>query len=431
MIRALLWVLAALTWAFVSPLYGAMSITICGSASRDVTCSSTPLFVDPPSPGPGSILGESAPANAICNSSGKCAYVGTQPALAPATPVGWSSPSSPPATATSSYTIVLGSSLQTGAGSSVTAACQDWVAKENATPSTTQFSPGAWPFTFNRVEGSNCIARRADYPMTSEVGGTAILACPAGYTNQSGLCNLTNASVVIKPTDGKCNIIRTGNTYSGDANDPDCSLSTSGGSAQSLNLNVSSGTVTASESGRTISVNTNGSTGATTVTDSVANSNNTTTTKTTAYGPPAGGTGAPVVTGSSDATTQGVGDLNNPSTPADDACGLPGTPPCKIDESGTPSGSGFQTAGKDALTAVTPGTQGVTAWDGKGPSPWSSVPVISGSSSCTNPTATFFGQVVTVDVCSIFGPFKTILAWFLYAITALYMWRRVTGTVEG
>jgi len=47
--------------------------------------------------------------------------------------------------------------------------------------------------------------------------------CPIGYTsNGSGGCNLSNASVVKKPTDGRCYIVRSGNSYGADPNDPDC-----------------------------------------------------------------------------------------------------------------------------------------------------------------------------------------------------------------
>lgn len=46
--------------------------------------------------------------------------------------------------------------------------------------------------------------------------------CPAGYSNSGGTCVLTNASIVQKPSDSRCYIVRTGNTYAADPNDPDC-----------------------------------------------------------------------------------------------------------------------------------------------------------------------------------------------------------------
>jgi hypothetical protein len=88
--------------------------------------------------------------------------------------------------------------------------------------------------------------------------------CPTGYTVNDGVCNLTSASSVIEPSNNNCQIIRVGNTYSTNPNDPDCatgqptmngatvtpnsvSMTRVDGSAATVTIN-SDGTVTASES---------------------------------------------------------------------------------------------------------------------------------------------------------------------------------------
>jgi len=138
--------------------------------------------------------------------------------------------------------------------------------------------------------------------------------CPAGYTLSGGTCNLSNSAQVVKPMDGQCTIIRSGNSFSGDPLDPDCAVGTSGSAAQLLGASISSTTVSATQAGHGGSVQVDAATGVTTVRQSTPDtSGGTTTTRTTSVTAPPGGTGTPTIQGIAVQTHVGSGTLHNPS----------------------------------------------------------------------------------------------------------------------
>lgn len=401
------------------PGLAALSISVCGSSTYDCQ---NPL-------GPETILGSqhvgtSAQVNAICDASGKCAYVGGQPSTAAYTPSGWASPSSPPATRP--RVIVYTSSGNSGVGITAVEACQDWVNKENANPG--GHPAERYPFVYNRIQSNQCFYRGADYPSSSEGSIAQSIDCPAGYTDNGTACALSNAAVVQKPLDGKCNVIRTGNTYSGDANDPDCSLGSAGGAAQALNLNVSSNQVTASAPGQTATVNTNTGTGATTITNSTANTNNTTTNNIVNLGAPPGGTGAPAITGKGVSTTEGVGDMNDPDKRPEGACGSPGQPKCAIDESGTPTDGSLASANEawEAARAAHLSEIGKGSTTNKVADLGITFGIELPSVACTNPSFVMpGGHVLTVGMCERRPDINAALSWLAFALTAVYLFRLI------
>jgi hypothetical protein len=256
---------------------------------------------------------------------------------------------------------------------------------------------------------------------------TAINVCPVGYTLVGSNCNLNNANSVMKPADGNCTIVRSGNSFSGDALDPDCTV-TAGVSVSSSSVTVSP--KVGSSQNTKVEVLADGSGK---VTSSTPNSDGTTTQRTTVFGAPDPTTGSAKITGTSQATFSGTGSSLNSSPqgePPKDPCGLPTTAPCKIDESGTPGGGGYQEAAKAALDLVTPSSLGVSAWTGSGTAPWTGLPSVPGSDSCVNPvTWVLMGNTIVPDICSIWSPLKSWLAWLLYALTALFVWKRATGAL--
>lgn len=407
---------------FALPSLAAISISICGSSTY--TCQNEP--------GPETVfgsqqVGSAAPVNSVCDASGKCAYVGLKPGEGGYTPAGWTSPAAPP----SNIAITPGAYWITyfafsGEGATQAAACQALIADINAGSSGPEF-----PYTYN----SYCVANKANGGTQSLMGGNSgqfAATCPTGYTSNGTSCDLTNAAVVVKPTDGKCNIIRTGNTFSGDALDPDCSLGTSGGAAQSLNLNVSSNVVTASQPGQTAKVEANTGTGTVTSTLSTANTNNTTTINTVNYGAPAGGTAAPVMTGGSQTVAQGVGDLVGEEAPPG-ACGAPGQPPCRVDESGTPTDSSLSAANSalDANNAArVAALSSSTAVTNPGIALSLDLPT---SGACTNPTFAIpgTGKNLVLPMCEKQDDVRKIMSFIVAFATAIYLFYLGVGLLRG
>ncbi len=117
-------------------------------------------------------------------------------------------------------------------------------------------------------------------------------------------------------------------------------------------------------------------------------------------------------------------------------CGYPGGPPCKIDESGTPTGEGAYGAANTALdnsvTAALAQVNGInggakmtsTGWD------WS-LDVGIPSASCSPLVLGVAGHEASFDWCDTLGGARTLFGWFLWAAGALYVWRRASGAVEG
>ena len=114
-------------------------------------------------------------------------------------------------------------------------------------------------------------------------------------------------------------------------------------------------------------------------------------------------------------------------------CGGPGQPPCKIDETGTPDGSGSFDASNAALDA---GATAVTdAISGTATAPVTSLgfsfvwsPPSGTCSSIPFGTATYF---TSWDWCVLLGRVRALWAWAVSIFAALYIWRKATSAIGG
>lgn len=120
--------------------------------------------------------------------------------------------------------------------------------------------------------------------------------------------------------------------------------------------------------------------------------------------------------------------VQQPQEKAKDPCGLPGTPPCKVDETGTPTASSTVSAGQGQLTsafdardAQVPAKTGVTSWGWLLP-----VPTLEASCSAINVAGLF-----TIDPCPALDISRIGFAFLWSILTGLYAWRRVGETVSG
>lgn len=111
-----------------------------------------------------------------------------------------------------------------------------------------------------------------------------------------------------------------------------------------------------------------------------------------------------------------------------DPCGLPGTPACKIDETGTPTAESTVSAGQSALStamnardAQVAEKTGVTSWGWLLP-----VPTLTASCSSINVAGLF-----TLDPCPALDISRMGFAWLWAVLAGLYCWRRVGETVSG
>lgn len=142
------------------------------------------------------------------------------------------------------------------------------------------------------------------------------VACPAGYTVSGTACNISNQALVQKPSDGKCAILRSGNTFSGDPQDPDCST----GSLAGAGVIVSGANITVgSAPNKVVTVKAN-SDGTTTINNYTTNtSNNTTTNNSTIVSAPSGSPGSPGGTniiGTNQSAATGTGTAQTPIAPS-------------------------------------------------------------------------------------------------------------------
>lgn len=113
-----------------------------------------------------------------------------------------------------------------------------------------------------------------------------------------------------------------------------------------------------------------------------------------------------------------------------DPCGLPGTPPCKIDETGTPDGSALGSAANGVKTAGTALTTAVSGVDKPSSLGWSfSLTLPTGA--CTDFQMYRPGGTWGVGLCdnSYVQIIREILAWAMGILAAVYCYRSVTRTI--
>lgn len=120
----------------------------------------------------------------------------------------------------------------------------------------------------------------------------------------------------------------------------------------------------------------------------------------------------------------------SPSEPAEDVeCGLPGMPPCKIDETGTPTGEDVRSEGEAAIQEGYDAIEGGISGLGDAPVDdlgwsWSfEFP----SASCSALVISFRSYSRVVDWCPILGQMRDIWGWAVGVMGALFVWRRATS----
>lgn len=280
---------------------------------------------------------------------------------------------------------------------------------------------------------------------TGTINGSVTSTCPSGYGVSGTECTLTDASQVKKPSNGTCEVIRVGNVFQNDSRDPDCDPSspTSSVSKDSVGgLGSNAVTFGAAGNGGTVTANGDGSAN---VSLSYPVTGGNTGTSNIDVGSPSGTTDGKV-TGVANGTQAGQGTkAGSGSGDGTESCGLPGQPECntRIDEAGTMDTGGAAAgdslksqydAEKSAADAA--GASGDASHFGlpkyTAPTGDPSAPpfsFLSGSDSCTNPTATYRGVTFDLPVCTVILPMKEILAWFLAVMTGFYAWARFTGRI--
>lgn len=345
------------------------------------------------------------------------------------TPAGWTPPASgsveptPPASTTSSYqwTAMGGAVSPTVAGACE--ASRVFGGYPRVCGVTANAPPSASVCSLERTAaaGGGCF-NYSVYPSS---------ACAPGYVSGgAGSCVLSNPSVVQKPSDNKCVIKRTGNSFAVDPRDPDCA---SGKIPASTAVQPNVITQTKPD-GSTRSVTINGD-GSSTISESKPNgTNNTTETNTTHIGAPDAASQVKV-TGQASGSVSGTGSAA-------------GTSPVSVfDKSGlatesTQAGIKADTAAiKDALTgegvdsslnaqkgaldgamdSIAGMFAGESAKDSGIENNFSFDQYLPQSCGCTPLTIDYHGHSASFDWCAPMETIKGGLAWALGILTALFV----------
>lgn len=298
------------------------------------------------------------------------------------------------------------------------------------------------------LRGATLISYNAGQCIDSTSGGNPMESvtlvsniCPRGYTSSGSSCALSNASQVDKPTDGKCTVLRSGNTFSGDPQDPDCGLSQR--SAKGLSIGTNAVSVTKGGDTATVTANTGDST-ITIVNKQSDVASNSTKVGTTTINPQYN------ISGFKQETFNGVGTQQS-STPI-----APGGGGSTIDVSSlnkeatqgaisnkvtqiydamttAPGGTDLQTH-KDALNTAADthrakieeiGTNGL---DSHGIS-WSWFPTIP-TSTCSPVDYGVSGHMFSWDICPTVEKVRDLSGFVLYIITAMGLFSILTGRKE-
>lgn len=441
----LLFLVLMMAESFYSSAHAAMVIEICGSAASP--CKEPELIGSPSWQGGSSVYCD--PVDTNCQV--KPNQITVNPKTPLATPAGWTDPvppsidpvppsttatGSPPATAralntpcggfnTSVDSLTVGDAKFCGDGTNGTG----YMCTVNPPPSgwnladmiggtnACQSSGGTWRAT----RSVNCPGGYFDMATNACSSAT----CPSGYTYSGGTCNLSDPSVVQKPSDGTCTIKRVGNSFSGDPLDPDCSANPG--------VVVNSDTVTVSpKSGSSENAQYKFiPDGSGSITITTPNDDGTTSQRTVVFGPPNPSTGSVAITGTSQATFSGTGsqvgstpigelpsDYNRETTQQSILSKLQSG--LSIDEAGTPTDgslsgklSEFDTASTNRITAM----EGVGNVTNLGLGLSITWPV----SSCVDPEFTIphTGKVITIPMCAKRADIQLVLNYLTALLAAI------------
>lgn len=276
-------------------------------------------------------------------------------------------------------------------------------------------------------------------PTTYEAGdyapGSKSSTCPSGYSISADgkSCTLTDPAAVKKPADSNCAIVRTGNTFGTDPQDPDCStMAATMPTPSTIQLKKNNETLEAT-------INADGS-----VTTKMTGPDASGNTETTIinFAPPTGSMGVPA-TGTSNTTTQGTGDLNNPGVQVPKL-----ELPTDYNREATQQAIKADTAAiKDALkangedlsaakaaeqaqkTAIENGLKSdAGGWFESLKAKWYSFNPPIESAACTPLTQSFKGTSFTWDFCPAVNVIRALLGFLAYFGTLAALWHIGLGT---
>ncbi|MCE5180455.1 MAG: hypothetical protein LLG15_01510 [Betaproteobacteria bacterium] len=215
--------------------------------------------------------------------------IDTPPGYTP--PINNSAQPSPPSVGVGSITYRTNSNSQSE-NASPAASCVSYAALAGIAPQYTAY-----------ISDTQCGVYNANGSLYSTLTITKITTCQAGYTLSGSTCNLTNAALVQKPADGRCQILLNVAGFTIDPNDPECGelAAKTGTTVTPTKIStMTPGSTTKSE----ITINGDGSR---TVTTTTANADGKTSTVTTITLTPAAAGGTATVSGSSSTQVNGVG----------------------------------------------------------------------------------------------------------------------------
>lgn len=380
---------------------------------------------------------------AVDHSSNQAADVEVQlsPSAQLPTPAGWTAPASGQVEPTPPSSVPATTYFQAGSNTSVQYSSADEACHDPAAMAA-GWSPTAY-YAYSVPNGptnSACYVYDISPSTGQQIGpyfafnATQQNGCSSGYTLNGSLCVLNDSNAVQKPSDNRCTIKRTGNSFSVDSRDPDCA---SGKIPATTAISPNSITSTKSDgSSKSVTINADGSS---TISESRPNnSNNTTETNTTTFSAP-NASGAVSVTGQGSGVAPGTGtQAGSSSSPVNvnfDKSGLAtegtlggikssvdaiknGLDPGSADSSLSTQKSAFDSA-MDGLTSMfssepsrsSTGLENDFSLGGYLPS----------QCGCTPLTITFHGHTASYDWCAPMAVFKDVLSWVLGMLTAVYV----------
>ncbi|MGB4448678.1 MAG: hypothetical protein WBI92_11655 [Cloacibacterium sp.] len=280
----------------------------------------------------------------------------------------------------------------------------------------------------------------ANIPLDSRA---TVKTCPTGYTLSGSTCNLTTPTAVMEPSDGTCAILQTNNSFSKNANDPDCSAS-----SIPSNIAIAPNSIKAtSADGRTtteIKLNPDGSS-TMTVSKSRTDGSNKTDTNTISTSAPDASTGATSINGTSSGVQDGTGvlagngsadgtefptDYNREDTQLEILESLNPTSE-HPDTSLTAEKSDLDTkADEYKQLLVDAGNKGQN--DENGLLTWDWFPDLPVSSGCTDAHVNIGGaDRVFTGWCDTIGKLRDMMGYVLYVLTAFALFNVITGRTSG
>lgn len=139
-----------------------------------------------------------------------------------------------------------------------------------------------------------------------------------------------------------------------------------------------------------------------------------------------------------DALKRDIGGGDGPGGGGDggDSCGLPDTPPCKMDEDGTPTAAdglaalqgaidGIGTAADGHIAAI----EGMAGGGGQRTDLGLSWLPVAPVGTCSELSMTVKGYTYQSSWCGTLGLARDVTGWAVLFLAALYVWRRATGTL--